>query len=92
MAVRTCYGCVYMRVDPDEWLRQVRLGEPLMPRCANHPLWPGQLHEVPGTPCVNFRAHHPKPDGAVKRIPLTGGPTEDRRARKVCWTQDIAHK
>jgi hypothetical protein len=73
MAVKTCYRCVYVRVDPERWLRALWSGEPLVPMCANHPLWPGQLHDVPGTPCSNYRPKLPDPDGPVKRIPLSGG-------------------
>ena len=73
MAGRSCYDCVYVRVDPDEWLRQLAAGQTLVPQCANHPQWPGQLREVPGTPCANFRARHPEPEGQVRRIPLGDG-------------------
>jgi hypothetical protein len=41
--------------------------------CANHPQWPGQLREVPGTACRNYRPQFPEPPGAVKHIPLGEG-------------------
>jgi hypothetical protein len=41
--------------------------------CANHPNWPGQLHDVPGTPCPNYQPRFPEPAGQVKRIPLSEG-------------------
>ena len=74
--MRTCLNCVYVCCDPCEWLRCHDRGEPLVPRCANHPQWPGQLREVPGTPCRNYQ---PKPlppdesDDTVRRIPLSNG-------------------
>ena len=73
MAARACYDCVYVRVDPDAWLRQLAAGEPLVPQCANHPQWPGQLREVPGRPCGNFRSKFGEPQSGVKRIPLSDG-------------------
>ena len=73
MAGRACYDCVYVRVDPDGWLRELAAGRPVLPQCANHPQWPGQLREVPGRPCGNFRARPAEPESAVKRIPLTDG-------------------
>jgi hypothetical protein len=74
--MRTCLNCVYVCCDPCTWLRCHMRGEPLVPRCANHPQWPGQLREVPGTPCRN---HKPKPaepdesDDTIRRIPLSNG-------------------
>jgi hypothetical protein len=62
-----------VRVDPDEWLRQLAAGQPLVPKCANHPQWPGQLREVPGRPCANFCARPAKPEGDARCIPLTEG-------------------
>lgn len=75
MARRACYDCVYVRVDPDGWLRSLAAGEAVLPKCANHPQWPGQLREVPGRPCANFRARLAAPEngGAVKRIALSDG-------------------
>jgi hypothetical protein len=73
MAVRICLNCVYVRCDPNEWLRCVDRGEPLLPMCANHPQWPGELREVPGTPCRNYQPQPPEPGGDVRRIPLSNG-------------------
>jgi len=73
MAARTCHNCVYSRCDPDLWLRHLWASEPLLPRCANHPRWPGQLREVPGTPCRHYRAKSAEPAGQVRRIPLGDG-------------------
>ena len=41
MAARTCHNCLYACFDPGRWLRSLAVGEPLLPRCANHPQWPG---------------------------------------------------
>ncbi len=74
MAVRTCHNCVYACCDPLRWLRCEALGEPLLPRCANHPLWPGQLHDVPGVPCRNYRPLPATPQGDdVRMIALGDG-------------------
>lgn len=73
MAPWTCHNCVYARVDPECWLRCVAVGEPLLLQCANHPLWPGQLHDVPGTPCCNYLPKTAEPRGEVKRIALSKG-------------------
>jgi hypothetical protein len=74
MAERTCYNCVYCCCDPCLWLRLLRVDEPLLPRCANHPLWAGQLHDVPGVPCRNYRPRPTTPEGeGVRMIPLTAG-------------------
>jgi hypothetical protein len=77
MAKPTCYDCVYAYWDKCQWLASLPLGFPSRPVCANHPDSPGQLRPVPpGGACRNYR---PKPktpslaDGAVKRIPLSGG-------------------
>jgi len=74
MAERTCHNCVYCCYDPCLWLRLVEEGEPLLPRCANHPRWPGQVHEVPGVPCRNYRPRPTPPEGDdVRLIPLMEG-------------------
>jgi len=73
MAERTCLNCVYVCCEPGVWLRCLAAGEPLVPRCANHSRWPGQLREVPGTPCRNFRPKPAEPAGDIKRIPLGRG-------------------
>ncbi len=73
MAGWDCHKCVFAWVDSDRWLLCHALGEPMLIQCANHPFWPGELREVPGSGCPNFRAKPPEPRGEVKRIPLTGG-------------------
>ncbi len=76
MAIRICLNCVYVCCDPNEWVLCEIRGEPLVPRCANHPRWPGQLHDVPGTPCRNYQPKPPEPDESddtVRRIPLSNG-------------------
>ncbi len=69
-----CNTCAYSVCDPEAWLRSQRLGESIVPRCANHPLWQGVVHDVPGVACVNYQ---PKPappeDGSVRLIALSGG-------------------
>jgi hypothetical protein len=50
------------------------MGESIVPRCANHPQWPGQLHDVPGVPCRNYRPKPVLPEGdGVRMIPLGDG-------------------
>ncbi|UCD51637.1 MAG: HNH endonuclease [Phycisphaerales bacterium] len=73
MAGRACYDCVYVRVDPEAWLRTLAAGRSLVPQCANHPQWRGQLRDVPGRPCENFCAKLDAPAGEGKRIALTDG-------------------
>jgi hypothetical protein len=73
MAGPNCHNCVYSLCDPELWLRWLRRGEPILPLCANHPRWPGQLHEVPGVPCRNYRRKSPVPQGDVRLIPLAEG-------------------
>ncbi len=73
MAERTCHNCVYAVCDPGLWLRWVWAGLPIVPRCANHPSWPGQLHDVTGVPCCNYRPRPPAPTGDVRMIPLDDG-------------------
>ncbi len=74
MAERTCHNCAYAVCEPCRWLRLIFKGEPIVPRCANHPFWPGQLHDVPGIPCRNYRPRPPVPDSdAVRLIPLGDG-------------------
>jgi hypothetical protein len=58
MVERTCFNCMYCCCDPCLWLRWLWEGESIVAHCANHPQWPGRLHEVPGVPCRNYR---PKP-------------------------------
>jgi len=74
MSGPNCHNCIYSVCDPEAWLRLVRLGEPILPVCANHPQWPAQLHEVPGVPCKNYRRKPKLPSGDdVRLIPLTDG-------------------
>lgn len=73
MAKRSCYDCVYAWFDAERWLRDLYAGRPLVPMCANHPSWPGELHDVPGVPCCHFRPRHVEPIDNVKRIPMGDG-------------------
>jgi len=73
MAGRCCDNCVYCVCDPELVQRLLWLGEPILPRCANHPFWPGQLHDVPGVPCRNYRRKPALPTGDVRMIPLGDG-------------------
>ncbi|MBN1362627.1 MAG: HNH endonuclease [Sedimentisphaerales bacterium] len=74
MSAPCCNNCVYCIFDPEDWLRSLYLGEPLVPKCANHPKWPGVVHYVPGVPCENYqRRPMPPEDGSVRLIPLSGG-------------------
>ncbi len=73
MAGRCCLNCVYMCWDADRWLRRLAAGEPLVPRCANHPQWPGRLHEVSGTACPNYRPKGTQPAGDIRFIPVGDG-------------------
>ncbi len=73
MAGPCCDNCVYSVCDPELMKRLVWLGEPIVPRCANHPFWPGRLHDVPGTPCPNYRRKPACPAGDVRMIPLGDG-------------------
>ncbi len=73
MAVRTCLNCVYVDCDLYEWVSCHQRGEPLVPRCANHPQWPGELHDVSGIPCRNYQPKPPEPKGNVRRIPVGDG-------------------
>ena len=72
MAQRTCHNCVYSICDQCEWLRLMWLGEPILPRCANHPWYPGQLHDVPGVPCRNYRPKFTVPEGDNIRLIALG--------------------
>ena len=63
MAERTCHNCMYSVCDQCAWLRAMWAGEPILPQCANHPQWPGQLHDVPGVPCRNYKPKPPRAQG-----------------------------
>ncbi|HNS20160.1 MAG TPA: HNH endonuclease [Sedimentisphaerales bacterium] len=73
MSGPNCHNCIYSVCDAELWLRLVWMGKPLVPRCANHPQWPGQLHEVTGIPCRNYRRKPATPGGEVRLIPLAEG-------------------
>ncbi len=73
MAEWTCWNCVYVSAEPGRLLRSMWIGEPLVPKCASHPQWPGQLHDVPGVPCRNYQSKPVQPPGDVRRIPLGHG-------------------
>ncbi len=73
MASGTCLNCMYVSCEPQAWLRCLAAGEPLVPKCANHPQWPGQMHDVPGVPCRNYQRKPAEPVGDIKRIPLGHG-------------------
>ncbi len=73
MAEWNCHKCVYARVDSEQWLRYRTRPELLLVKCANHPFFPGQLREVPGAGCPNFRPKPPEPKGEVRHLPLGDG-------------------
>lgn len=73
MSGPNCHNCIYSVCDPELWLRWISFDQPIVPRCANHPFWPGQLHDVPGTPCKNYRRKCEAPGGDVRLIPLAEG-------------------
>jgi hypothetical protein len=74
MAEHTCFNCSYCICDPCLWLSLMAHDEPILPRCANHPLWPGQLHDVPGVPCRNYHPRPTLPEGDnIRWIALTDG-------------------
>jgi len=69
-----CDNCVYCIADPEDWPRSLYLGESIVPKCANHPQWPGVVHDVPGVPCENYQPRPiPPADASVRLIPLSGG-------------------
>lgn len=73
MAEWTCLNCVYARCDPGQWLRCFRRGESPVVQCANHPYWPGELHDVPGVPCRHYQPRPPEPAGDARWIALGDG-------------------
>ena len=71
---RTCHNCVYSICDQELWLRWLDEGLTIVPQCANHPRWPGVLHDVPGVPCEHYQPKSPLPtDSRVRWIPLGNG-------------------
>jgi hypothetical protein len=73
MSGPNCHNCVYSVCDPELWLRWISFDQPIVPRCANHPQWPGQLHDVSGVVCKNYRRKSAAPEGDVRLIPLAEG-------------------
>ncbi len=74
MSGACCNTCAYSVCDPEAWLRSRRFGESIVPRCANHPLWQGRVHDVPGVACVNYQQKPmPPKDDSVRLIALSGG-------------------
>jgi len=71
MAERTCFNCLYCVCDPCRWLSLLWLDEEILPQCANHPQWPGQLHDVPGVPCRHYRPKLAVPQGDGVRMIAT---------------------
>ena len=70
----SCYNCVFSRIDPEAWLRAAWREEPMLAQFANHPWWPGRLHDVPGVSCCNYRPKPAEPTGdSVRWIPLGDG-------------------
>jgi hypothetical protein len=68
-----CDNCIYSVVDAELWRKLMWLGEPILPRCGNHPMYPGQVHEVSGMACPNYRRRPPVPQGDFRVIPLDNG-------------------
>jgi hypothetical protein len=74
MARPSCNSCVYAVCDPEAWRRAAWRDEPLVLQCANHPWWPGRLHDVSGVPCRRYQPRPATPTGdQVRIIPLAGG-------------------
>jgi hypothetical protein len=73
MSGPNCHNCIYSVCDPELWLRSIWKGESIWPRCANHPWFPGQLHDVSGVACRNYRRKPDAPTGDVRLIPLAEG-------------------
>jgi hypothetical protein len=74
MSGPSCDNCVYCIFDPEDWVRSAYRGEPIVPKCANHPQWPGEVHDVPGVACENYQRRPETPEKeAVRLIPLSGG-------------------
>jgi hypothetical protein len=82
---------VYSIWEPEDWQRSLWLGEQAGPKCANHPQWPGELHDVPGAACRNYRSKPIPPQGDnVRLIPLAGGgyawvDADDYEAQPIPW-------
>ena len=76
---RSCHDCVFCTWDKGLWMRTLLSGRPVLGMCANHPVTPGRLREVPGRPCRNFRGKPRRveppepPNDKIRYIPLTRG-------------------
>jgi len=73
MARYCCNNCIYVYIDPEEWLHDFWMGIWPAPQCANHPWFPGRMQAVSGIPCRNYRPKPAAPQGNVRLIPLTDG-------------------
>ncbi|HSV99822.1 MAG TPA: hypothetical protein VLI39_06600 [Sedimentisphaerales bacterium] len=71
--VGRCNNCVYMCIDPEEWLRDMYRGVWPAPQRANHPWFPSRMQAVSGIACRNYRPKPAPPKGDVRLIPLTEG-------------------
>jgi hypothetical protein len=65
---RSCCDCMFCVSSLFLWARTLLSGFPVTGMCANHLDTPGQLREVPGRPCRNFRAK-PRLEGVVPPLP-----------------------
>lgn len=73
MAGPCCDNCLYSVFDAELWRKLMWLGEPILPRCGNHPMYSGQVHEVSGMACPNYRRRPPVPQCDFRVIPLSDG-------------------
>jgi len=73
MGTQSCHNCRYARFDALEWLHNAFFDLPLVPKCANHPLFPGVLQAVPGVPCENYCPKPAEAQDSIRRIPLGEG-------------------
>lgn len=73
MARCCCNNCVYVFIDPEEWLHDFWMGVWPQPQCANHPCFPGRMQYVSGLACRNYRPKPATPQGDVRLIPLSDG-------------------
>lgn len=73
MAGPCCDNCIYSVVDAELWRKLMWMGELILPRCGNHPQYPGEIHEVSGMACRNYRRKPPVPECDYRVIPLGNG-------------------
>ncbi len=73
MAGPCCDNCIYSVVDAELWRKLMWMGEPILPRCGNHPRYPGEIHEVSGMACPNYRRKPEMPKSDYRVIPLDNG-------------------